>query len=114
MVKYGEACSDDSECKSNICEMTYDKINNPKGRFCVIQSQKWGKECFINSDCVSNRCELTKDKYGAFVIDETGTYKSTPIQALNDLGPRTKITSMDGKVSSNGMLMVNNKFYPKL
>ena len=58
--------------------------------------------------------ELTKDKDGAFVIDETGTYKSTPLQALNDLGPRTKITSMDGKVSSNGMLMVNNKFYPKL
>ena len=64
MVKYGESCADDSECKSNICEMTYDNINNPKGRFCVIQSQKWGKECFLNSDCVSNRCELTRDKYG--------------------------------------------------
>jgi hypothetical protein len=58
--------------------------------------------------------ELTKDKDGAFIIDETGKYKSTPVEALNDLGPRTKITSLDGKVSSNGILLVNNKFYPKL
>jgi uncharacterized membrane protein YqaE (UPF0057 family) len=64
MVKYGKSCKEDSECKSNICEMTYDKINNPKGRFCVNQSKKWGNECFLNSDCISNRCELTRDQYG--------------------------------------------------
>ena len=63
MVKYGERCRNDSECKSDICEMAYDELNNPKERLCVIQSKKWGKECALNSDCISNRCELTFDKY---------------------------------------------------
>jgi len=64
MVDYGKKCIDDGECSSGICEMTYDKLNNPKGRYCVTQSKKYGKVCELNSDCISNRCELTYDKYG--------------------------------------------------
>ena len=44
---------DDAECSSGICEMTYDKLNNPKGRYCVTQSKKYGKVCELNSDCIS-------------------------------------------------------------
>ena len=64
MVRHMEKSRDDAECSSGICEMTYDKLNNPKGRYCVTQSKKYGKVCELNSDCISDRCELTYDKYG--------------------------------------------------
>ena len=58
--------------------------------------------------------ELTKDKDGAFVVDNTGTYKSTPLQAVIDTGRRILIESTDGKVSTNKNLLVKNEYYPKV
>lgn len=82
-------------------------INNKKDN--TFKNRR--EEGEYNNDIV----ELVKDKDGVFVINENGVkYKSTPLEALNDLGPRVKITSADGKVSSNGSMMVNNKFYPKM
>ncbi len=58
--------------------------------------------------------ELTKDKDGAFVVDNRGTYKSTPLQAVLDTGKRVLIETTDGKVSTNKNLLVKNEFYPKI
>ena len=62
MVKYGKTCSIDSDCKSNVCEMTYTDAGQPIGRKCIIQKPKYGKKCTYNKDCVSNRCVKTFDE----------------------------------------------------
>lgn len=95
--------------KEIVIKIDGDKININNKQDKTFKSRQENNE--FNKDII----ELTKDKDGAFVVDfEGNTYKSTPVRALNDLGPRYKITSMDGKVSSNGSMMVSNKSYPKL
>ena len=39
MTKYGEKCKQDSDCSSNICEMTYfnEDVNTPDTRRCVTE-----------------------------------------------------------------------------
>jgi len=58
--------------------------------------------------------ELTKDKDNAFVVDSRGTYKSTPLQALTETSTRERITTIDGSASTNKVILIKNKFYPKM
>ena len=64
MVKYDKDCSKDSECPSNVCEMTYDDAFKPIGRRCVVQKTRYGKKCYYNADCMSNRCVMTFNDKG--------------------------------------------------
>jgi hypothetical protein len=70
-----------------------------------------------NSGEFSNEIvEITREKVlNKWIINKDGTkYKVTENQAINDLGiTRTKVVSADGKISSDGHLLVVNKFYPK-
>lgn len=64
MVVYDKDCSKDSECPSNVCEMTYDDAHQPVGRRCVVQKTRYGKKCYYNSECLSNRCVMTYNDKG--------------------------------------------------
>ena len=66
----------------------------------------------FNADIV----EVIKDKSGVFLKDAADgkINKSTPIQAVTEAGGRQKITVADGKVSSNGVMLTLNKYYPKV
>lgn len=111
MVKYGEPCQKDSDCKSNICEMTYDSINNPIGRKCVKQSKKWGNMCELNSDCVSNRCELTftkdgvPDKKRCVVIDGLKKEAEKSIYDDGDMPDSVKMDEQSKKISQEKVLL---------
>lgn len=56
MVNYGAKCRYDTDCKSSICEMTYNQDGSKIGRRCVIQKPKSGKKCLHDGDCLSGRC----------------------------------------------------------
>jgi uncharacterized membrane protein YqaE (UPF0057 family) len=64
MVVYDKDCKKDSECPSNVCEMTYDDAHKPTGRRCVVQKTRYGKKCYYNADCMSNRCVMTYNDKG--------------------------------------------------
>jgi len=66
MIKYGKDCQNDTECKSQICEMTYSETGNPQGRKCVLQKVRYGKPCETNLDCPSNRCAILYNDEGTF------------------------------------------------
>ena len=83
----------------------------------TINNKKDGtfKDRQANKEFNEDIFELTKDKDGAFVIDNRGTYKTTPLQALIDTGAsREKLVTTDGKVSTNKSILIKNKYYPKM
>ena len=72
------------------------------------------KEKQKNNEYGIDIVEITRENNK--IINKDGTeYKSTVTQALNDTSGsgKTKVYSEDGKVSSDGHILVVNKFYPK-
>ena len=78
------------------------------------KADKTFKDRQTNKEFNEDIFELTKDKDGAFIVDNRGSYKSTPLQALTETATREKITTIDGSASTNKTILIKNKFYPKM
>lgn len=68
IIEFGKECKEDGDCESNVCEMTYNKVNNtPRGRYCLNVNQEYGKICNNGNDCDSGECvEIFNDDSGIF------------------------------------------------
>ena len=110
--------------KVPILEAEVRKINNENIEIKVNKNKKIEVNETVDKDFVKRQengefdkdiVEVTKDETGIHIKDFDGTVnKSTPLQAVNDVGGKIKITSVDNKSSANPSMLVINKYYPKL
>jgi hypothetical protein len=110
--------------KVPILEAEVRKINNENIEIKVNKNKKIEVNETVDKDFVKRQengefskdiVEVTKDETGIHIKDFDGTInKSTPLQAVNDVGGKIKITSVDNKASANPSMLVINKYYPKL
>ena len=110
--------------KVPILEAEVRKINNENIEIKVNKNKKIEVNETVDKDFVKRQengefskdiVEVTRDETGIHIKDFDGKInKSTPLQAVNDVGGKIKIISVDNKSSANPSMLVINKYYPKL